>query len=692
MMARRAMCVWLAWLCGMVTTSAHATAADAVCSESSYRALSVEAGATRTFADQVDLDILPVPWFGSQARDLIACGREFASRNLLYRFLRLEKGVPVYAAGVPYEGPGPRGGEMRRVGPGVFDLYFLRSRKEANGQRVDFIERYAGVRGAPQPVFRTEPERVEEAGTGREFHPRCGDISLVDVDGDGVEDLLMSFRYLYDANRQFPWAKTGPWGEQTSPYAGYGRGYDIFGRWLGAEAVAQLKWSKGVVSSTGALRFSEPRPVLMETPDFPDLKKPLTWKQTFVLIGMNVLEARSGRYLVLVADIDRLAALKFRVDRHGDVRCEAPRPLLAEGYRMPHSYNIRHLRRVDLEDDGQSEFLLDGNPGTVAVLRGTEPGTFRSERALIEGGDLCGETLVCADRYDWDGDGRGDIILSDATGWLTFWGGTKDSFVYRSPKPFTCENRPIHLEVGPTGSIQGYGEYRWAYASVRAGTWGGARGLMTVDAAGRLLWHEQAHRQCARALKPFRAFVHPDGRPYHVAWRSRIDFAPSGFDGLPHGGLVIQDLAGDLALAVPDAPGSLTISETRKLLDERGEPMHYCRENGHWGRGMVTLTDWDGDGRHDLLFSTIADNVRIVNPGAKLCTAPYFLRNVGCESAPRFAKPVPLRLKADGKRLNFGWHVSPCSVTDLDGDGGKDLIVGAENGKVYGFRREELTW
>jgi hypothetical protein len=73
MMARRAMCVWLAWLCGMVMTSAHATATDAVCSESSYRALSVEAGATRTFAEQVDLDILPVPWFGSQARDLIAC-------------------------------------------------------------------------------------------------------------------------------------------------------------------------------------------------------------------------------------------------------------------------------------------------------------------------------------------------------------------------------------------------------------------------------------------------------------------------------------------------------------------------------------------------------------------------------------------------------------------------------------------
>lgn len=666
--------------------------AEELAVESDYRALRVGRGELRSFAEQVDLDILPVPWFeGNASRDLIACGREFANKNLLYRFLRFERGVPVYAPGVPYVGPGPRGGEMRLVRPGVFDLYFHRQRKESDGRKVDFIERYAGRRTPSGPQFSEKPELVKHAETGEEFHPKCGDISLVDVDGDGVEDLLMSFRYLYDANRMFPWAKSGPWGSETSPYAGYGRGYDIFGKWLGAEAVAQLKWSKGVVSDSGALSFTEPRPVLMETPDFPNLKKPLTWKQTFVLIGMNVLNAPSGNYLVIVGDIDRLVALKYRVV-DGDVRCEEPRPLLVSGYKMPHSYNIRHLRRVDLEGDGKSEFLLDGNPGTVAILRGTEPGTFRSARAFIQGGDLCGETLVSPHCYDWDNDGLKDVILSDATGWLTFWGGTKDPFTYRSPRPFVCRGRPVHIEVGPTGSIQGYGEYRWAYASVVAGTWGGRQALITVDAAGRLLLHRAKKSGTALELMPPETFTHPDGRPFRVAWRSRVDFVPPGFARVANQSLVIQDLEGDLSIASPRFDGSLTIDKVRKLKDEKGERMHFCRENGHWGRGLVTLSDWDGDGKKDILFSTIADCIRTFRPDLKPCTAPFFLKNVGSDAEPRFASPVPLLLKSNGKRLNFGWHVSPCAVVDFDCDGGRDLIVGAENGKVYAFRGEELSW
>ena len=51
---------------------------------------------------------------------------------------------------------------------------------------------------------------------------------------------------------------------------------------------------------------------------------------------------------------------------------------------------------------------------------------------------------------------------------------------------------------------------------------------------------------------------------------------------------------------------------------------------------------------------------------------------------------MPFRLKKNGKRLNFVSHEVTSSVTDWTGDGKPDLMVGAENGKVYAFEHDEL--
>lgn len=72
-----------------------------VCEERDYRPLAVANGDLRPFAEQHDIYAYNLPWFDPAGRDLVCEGSCFGSAPLLYRFLRVDGSVPVYAPGVP---------------------------------------------------------------------------------------------------------------------------------------------------------------------------------------------------------------------------------------------------------------------------------------------------------------------------------------------------------------------------------------------------------------------------------------------------------------------------------------------------------------------------------------------------------------------------------------------------------------
>lgn len=166
-----------------------------------------------------------------------------------------------------------------------------------------------------------------------------------------------------------------------------------------------------------------------------------------------------------------------------------PIPFLAAGPEMAETYFALKLNVVDLDGDGRPELLADGNPGKIAVMRGGRAGDFREAGcAVMRGGSLAGETLVSPWRTDLDGDGRADLLLADASGFLTFWPGTADPLVYGAPVRFTSAGKELHMQAGYSGSIQGPNEKRWGYLKVTAGDWDGdgREELLTGDIEGRL--------------------------------------------------------------------------------------------------------------------------------------------------------------------------------------------------------------
>jgi len=242
-------------------------------------------------------------------------------------------------------------------------------------------------------------------------------------------------------------------------------------------------------------------------------------------------------------------------------------------------------------------------------------------------------------------------------------------------------NTPFRIMAGPNGSIQGPAEAKWGYTTINVADWDqdGRVDILLNSIWGRVSWLRNVGSRTTprfaelqpihvewqgKPPKPSWTWWNPAEGELVTQWRTTPVVHDFNQDGLPD--LAMLDQEGYLAFFErAKINGRLILRAPRRaFLDETGKPLRpNAKSAGGSGRRKWCVTDWDGDGRFDLLLnSSNADWFRQVE--AK--DDHWVFKHVG-----------PL-----AQRNIEGHDVSPATV-DFNGDGIPDFLGGAEDGRFY---------
>lgn len=371
------------------------------------------------------------------------------------------------------------------------------------------------------------------------------------------------------------------------------------------------------------------------------------------------------------------------------------RPILVEGsreklLRMDLQMIVPHP--VDWDGDGDVDLVVGDEDGRVALVEHTgkmandrpvfhEPVYFKQKAETLKCGALATPVGV-----DWDGDGDQDIVSGNTAGYIEFFENLSGAGVevprWNAPKRLTAGDETIRIQAGPNGSIQGPAEAKWGYTTLSVADWNGDQlpDLVVNSIWGRVHWYQnigtlqQPKLAAARNLtvawegeprKPKWYWWKPEGNQWVSQWRTTpvaVDFDRDGMLDL-----VMLDDEGYLSLLKrrnnADGKGELEPPQ-RVLCDAEGKPLHLNpNTGGRSGRRKLTCFDWDGDGKLDLLVNS--QNAKFLHQ-IEASGGTWRFEDLGNVS----------------KRNIEGHDTSPTSV-DFDRNGVPDLVIGAEDGRLY---------
>ncbi len=353
---------------------------------------------------------------------------------------------------------------------------------------------------------------------------------------------------------------------------------------------------------------------------------------------------------------------------------------------------------VDWDNDGDIDLVVGDEDGRVALIKNTgqtknrmpvfeSPEYFKQEADNLKFGALSTPFSV-----DWDNDGDEDLICGNSSGEIAFIenldGGNPPK--WNAPELLTADGKPIRIMAGKNGSIQGPCEEKWGYTTLSVADWNndGLLDIIVNSIWGKIEWFKNVGSKTNPQLtamgavkidwqnevpkKPEWNWWEPKQNEMVTQWRTTPVATDWNNDGLMD--LVMLDYEGYLAFFERfQKKGELFLHPGQRIFlngDEKENPALRLNDGfaGQSGRRKIALTDWDSDGDIDLLVNTTN-------------TAWY-------ENSKEENGKTIFKYRGNIMQVRLGGHSTSPAVTDRDKDGIPEIIVGAEDGHFYYFKRK----
>lgn len=345
---------------------------------------------------------------------------------------------------------------------------------------------------------------------------------------------------------------------------------------------------------------------------------------------------------------------------------------------------VMHVQMItptahDWDGDGDLDLIVGDEDGRAALVEHTgevhaglpvfhQPVYFQQEADTLKFGALSTPYVI-----DWDGDGNQDILCGNTAGNIAFFKnlGIGENKLPKWAAPVLIEvskGKPFRVLAGPNGSIQGPCEAKWGYTSLSSGDWDGDGKLDIIynsilGRVGLLRGTGDPPRvepavfdTGLKELPPTWQWWQTPACDTLTQWRTTplvIDF-----DSDKKLDLVALDQEGYLALRRSGGKAE------RIFVDEDHQPLRLnARSSGRSGRAQLSMVDWDGDGKLDLLVNS---------------QNAVWYRNVGEHEGKIILKEIGNVTERD-----VSGHNTCPTVADFDKDGIPELVLGAEDGRIY---------
>jgi hypothetical protein len=489
---------------------------------------------------------------------------------------------------------------------------------------------------------------------------------LADLDGDGAHDLLIG----HDSWDDFGWFGTEWW-----------RNYSPSGEWTGSLTHGWVYWVKNE-GTDAAPKFGDARPLFAALKQMEVLGAPSPNLADFD--GDGDLDVICGEFVDGFTYFQNVGTRKDPKYAIGVRLTSGGKPLTMDLQMIvPHAIDWDADGDVDLicgDEDGRVAFIENTGKAPFGVPEFLPPRYFQQEADHVK----CG-ALATPAPCDWDGDGDEDIISGDSAGYLRFIENLSGKGVaspkWAAPRILEADGKVIRIQAGTNGSIQGPIEAKWGYTAPSVADWDGdgLLDLVVNSIWGRIEWYRNIGTRTAPKLgaaqsvevewpgatpKPEWNWWNPRGKELITQWRTSPVTVDWDRDGLMD--LILMDHEGWLCFW-PRAKrdGRLVLLPGRRVLcDEKGEPLRFNgNRSGASGRRKLAVVDWDGDGRLDIL----ADGRNAM-----------LWRQVDQKDDKWLFKN-----EGDLASDDTSGHSPTPSTVDWDGDGIRDLLVGAQEGHFY---------